>query len=295
MGKFKVGDRVKASAGMAKTYPALHGWEGAIAEARDGLCWVDAAPWHPDNLDLAEEPSKPPHPSTWKPGDRVRSRHGSECTIHSRKADHENDGLPGWWVGDYKGGAGLSDEFAIEAGIVKVETGKPAGNAFKVGDRVRQANGLKPNAGLVTDTRAGTCRVLWDTYCETWYPDHALAHETQPTAKPEAGPAEEAKAEAPPSKPLNPCHHCNSETWEGLFSRTCSKGCDLTKAAAEPEPSRIEHGWLSRDRCRFESGHLSLPAPGAEACVRASGAGVSRLHPTRDGAIAAWRAAVRKT
>ena len=94
-----------------------------------------------------------------------------------------------------------------------------------------------------------------------------------------------AEPEAPPSKasattPL--CQHCGTGIYEGLLIRSCPNGHDLTKAAAEPEPHGMTKAMIGSGACKGEMVWQIKDRTG------------TFQHPTREGAIAAWREAVRK-
>lgn len=115
---------------------------------------------------------------------------------------------------------------------------------------------------------------------------------------PEAPPTEDARKEsgyqtAPAAINHGPaCQHCGSGILAGLLRDTCPRGCDLTLRAKEPEPTWVRQVWNFPGTPGFVA--PSSPGPGYERVWCAQGGGVHRMHPTRDGAIAAWREAVRR-
>lgn len=99
-----------------------------------------------------------------------------------------------------------------------------------------------------------------------------------------------AAAETPPKvSAKDPCQHCGAEVYTGLFSRICPAGHDLSAPRAVPEPD-IYEVWARR----AWQGHRRERFPGAERVYQAIHPHYSAnvTHPTRDGAIAAWRKAV---
>ena len=93
---------------------------------------------------------------------------------------------------------------------------------------------------------------------------------------------------------VSPCQHCGAEIALGLLRDTCPKGCDLTLRAAEPEPSTLLERWAVREPTGVGTRRIvDDPRPNSEPFWWAEGKGVQVNHPTRDGAIAAWRAAVK--
>lgn len=99
--------------------------------------------------------------------------------------------------------------------------------------------------------------------------------------------------ESPTTGPT--CQHCGSAVYRGLFDATCPKGCDLTLRAAEPEPTTVVARWSKGGRSAstftdWSEGDERVFVAGG---IAPSGEFVATRHPTREGAIAAWRKAVR--
>lgn len=140
--------------------------------------------------------------------------------------------------------------------------------------------------------------VAWNGWRSTWPADRLVRIADQAPAAPvEAPPPEDVAAMDAAigalAAYLGPtCQHCGSAIVAGLLRDTCPRGCDLTLRAAEPEPSSITLVWTIAGASGFVA--PSKPGPGYERVWCAQGGGAYKMHPTKDGAIAAWREAVRR-
>ncbi len=148
-----------------------------------------------------------------------------------------------------------------------------APHAFKVGDRVEVRHSIDHawTAGTVsTVTRPGAAWVKrddrgFDAYDSCYIRPAA----TQPAAKAERPYAGNAV-----------CVHCGGPAHVSLVLVECMRegGCGVP-VEAEPELISPNGGSLRHPR---------------ESCWYVEGDGIGALHPTREGAIAAWRAAVKE-
>lgn len=160
--------------------------------------------------------------------------------------------------------------------------------------------------------------VAWNGWRSTWPADRLIRIADQAPAAPVEAPRPETPAEAgaamyaalvapgpalldaaaaqwaaPEYAPTGPtCQHCGSGIVAGLLRDTCPRGCDLTLRAAEPEPEIV--GTLPWTYANMDAG-APMPslASSREPVWTAAGRGVAASHPTREGAIVAWREAVR--
>lgn len=176
------------------------------------------------------------------------------------------------------------------------------------GQRVRHEGSPALVGRVARDAVDGVVEVAWEAgYGRSFHEPGRLiriADQTPaaPAAKtcapPEAPPTEDARKEsdyqtAPAAINQGPtCQHCGSGIVAGLLRDTCPRGCDLTLRAAEPEPEIV--GTLPWTYANMDAG-ATMPSLASvhEPVWTAAGRGVAASHPTREGAIAAWREAVQ--
>lgn len=180
--------------------------------------------------------------------------------------------------------------------------------------RARDATAQAGTIAALDHLGIGGCewfRVRWDTggRATIWTADNLIRIADQAPAAQVVPPCPETPADvgaavyefAPGSVQFvtgPTCQHCGSNVLAGLLRDTCPRGCDLTLRAKEPEPECVAAVWNgpgARDVLLCDSGPCP---PGWERLWLAGGSGPDGTyadgeHPTREGAIAAWREAVR--